>query len=198
MTAVRRNPRLEFMGIFKLKRSNSTLPVLVVITFAFLIFYYIGMATYSIICIGLLALFSLVQIVFVFAMRQQTAERRRLISIMPTVVTMAIWIGVVTNVRTIDYMVSYARLYLFESDYLDQVNRFSTGKTFLYQRFYFGRAGDGKRWLVYDQSRQMQLGHLKRTSEWWLVSGEAQESESCTTPAKILISNFFLIYSNCK
>lgn len=70
--------------------------------------------------------------------------------------------------------------------------------SFKYFRMNFGVMPGGGRWLVYDESDQVSLDYMGRSAEWWSVSKEDADSESCFSNGSKIYSHYYFQNAACR
>lgn len=104
----------------------------------------------------------------------------------------------ILNIRTIDYVISYAVVRVAEPYVLSQAEKSSLNHSDDNSSFkYFRTPWLSGLWLVYDESGQVLQDYQMRNAEWWRISKESQEGESCFSNGRRLYSNFYLQYFRC-
>ncbi len=106
------------------------------------------------------------------------------------------------NAKTVDKLGTGLVVRLMESSLLENsinkaVRHSEPSASFKYFRMRFGGFISTRRWVVYDESGQVSINYQERNSEWWKVSKENEEGESCMTNGERLYSNFYVQYSGC-
>lgn len=103
-------------------------------------------------------------------------------------------------------VIEYASAYVmarFMEPYLQHqaestsIRHSDTNSSFKYFRLNFGVVPGGGRWLVYDESDQVSLDYMERSAEWWNVSKEYADGESCISNGNKIYSHYYFQYATC-